>query len=123
VSFYENFVWTQFATGEGWGGTVPGDDPTYRALAERLGYGNDVVRYCLEHDFLHSFLEGEVMGRPSPILWSLAHGWRHPDTTEYEEALVQLFQGSLRGGWEMTATSPDRDWCAIRQKAWALLGR
>jgi hypothetical protein len=50
-------------------------------------------------------------------------GWRHPDTTEYEEALVQLFQGFLCGGWEMTATSPDRDWWAIRQKAWALLGR
>jgi hypothetical protein len=37
-------------------------------------------------------------------------------------ALVQHFQGFLRGGWEMTASSPDRDWWAIRQKAWALLG-
>jgi hypothetical protein len=122
VSFYDTFVWTQFPTGEGWGGTVPDNDPTYQRLAARLGYGTDTLAYCQEHDFLHSFIEGEISGRPSPVLWSLAHGWRHPDTTEYEEALVQLFQGFLRGNWEMTATSPDRDWWAIRQKAYALLG-
>jgi hypothetical protein len=122
VLFYEHFVWTEFPTGEGWGGTVPEDDPTYRALAERLGYGGDIYAYCREHDFLHSFVEQEVFGRPSPVLWSLAHGWRHPDTTEYEEALVQAFQAFLRGNIAMTATSPDRDWWAIRQKAYNLLG-
>jgi hypothetical protein len=36
--------------------------------------------------------------------------------------LVQHFQGFLRGGWKMIATSPDRDWWGIRQKAYALLG-
>lgn len=133
VSFYRTFVWTQFPTGQGWGGVpdVGGDpevDAAYRRLARKLGYGNDTLTYCQEHDFCHSFVEQEIFGRPSPILWALAHDRRHPDTTVYEEALVQHFQGFMRGSdqdgqYDMTAVAPDIEWCAVRQKAWDLLAR
>lgn len=123
VTFYDGWCWTEFTkTGEGWG-AVPGHDPTYYRLAERLGYGADIKRYCVEHDFLHSFIEQEVSRRPSAILWNLAHGIDPPENTVYEEALVQMFQGFLRGGWEMTAVGPGVEWWAIREKAWGLLGR
>ncbi len=122
VSFYDTFVWTQFGSGQGYGG-VPSDDPSYRALAMRLGYGDDILWYCKEHDFLHSFLEGEVFGRASPILYALAHGLPAPMMTCYEEALVQMFQGFVRGGWDMTATQPDLDWCAVRDRALSYLDR
>lgn len=123
VFFYDGWAWTAFRkTGEGWG-AIPGHDSTYHNLAKRLGYGGDIVRYCLEHDFLHSFIEQEVFNRPSPILWNLAHGRDPPENTVYEEALVQMFQGFLRSNWEMTAVGPGIDWWAIREKAWLLLGR
>jgi hypothetical protein len=122
VSFHDTFAWTQYTGGQGYG-AVPSDDPSYRALAKRLGYGDDILAYCLEHDFLHSFIEQELFDRPSPILYALAHGYPAPSTTAYEEALVQMFQGFLRGDWDMTATQPGVDWCAIRAKARIFLGR
>jgi hypothetical protein len=122
VTFYDTFAWTQFSSGQGYG-AVPSNDPCYRTLAARLGYGEDLTRYCLEHDFLHSFIEQEVFDRPSPILYALAHDLPPPPTTAYEEALVQMFQGFLRSDWDMTATQPGLDWCAVRAKARILLGR
>ncbi len=121
VSFHDTFSWTQFPSGQGYG-AVPGKDDSYQTLTRRLGYGDDTLAYCLEHDFLHSFVEQEVYDRPSPILYALAHGLDAPETTAYEEALVQLFQGFLRAGWDMTATQPGVDWWNIRIKARILLG-
>ncbi len=122
MSFYDGWAWTEFVTGEGWGAT-PGHDPAYYRLAERLGYGSDVTLYCLEHDLFHSFVEQELFHRESPILWNLAHDITHaPWTTVYEEAVVQMFQGFLRAGWDMTAVAPGVDWWAIREKARGLLG-
>lgn len=122
VSFYDGWAWTEFRTGEGWGAT-PGHDRHYYRLADRLGYGTDIVRYCLEHDLFHSLVEQELFHRPSPIIWCLAHGVKAaPWTTVYEEATVQMFQGYLRAGWEMTATAPGVDWWEIRNYALDLLG-
>ena len=41
------------------GATVPGaphDADDYRATAERLGYGEDTLAMCLDHDPLHAML-------------------------------------------------------------------
>jgi hypothetical protein len=119
VTFYDTFVWTQYASGEGYGGTASHDDAYYR-LAKRLGYGQDIYWYCKEHDFLHSFLMEEAYERPSRVLLPLAHG-RQPRRTAGEEATVQLFQAFMRADWDMTATDPDVDWWAIREKAYAVL--
>ena len=69
----------------------------------------------------HSFISEQISGQPSAILWSLAHKRRHPDSTVYEEALTQAFQGFLRANMPMTATAPDVDWEAIRNRAVWLL--
>lgn len=122
VTFFNGWAWTEFRSGQGWG-AVPSYDDDYYAIAADLGYGSDINRYCVEHDFCHSFVEQELFHRPSPIIWSLAHGVTHPWTTVYEEAVVQAFQKFLRGGARMSAVAPDVDWWAIREKAWGLLGR
>jgi hypothetical protein len=122
VTFYRTWSWTQFPSGQGWG-AVPHRTPSYRRLASKLGYRRNIIAYCLEHDFLHSFIEQELNDRPSPVIHALAHGQPAPRTTAYEEALVQMFQGFLRAGWDMTATQPGVDWWAIREKARSILGR
>lgn len=119
VSLYDGWCWTQFADGSGYG-AYPHDTPEYRNLAQRLGY-SDIMIYCWEHEFCHSFVSEQISGQPSTILWALAHKRRHPDSTVYEEALTQAFQGFLRGGVPMTATAPDIDWEAIRDRALWLL--
>jgi hypothetical protein len=129
VSFYDTFCWTWFPdVGEGYG-AVPQADPCYERLARRLGYGTDTLRYCLEHDFLHSFLWERAYHQPSGVLYAMATG-KKPYKTAGEEAVVQMFQGFLRNpadavtnpdGWDMTATDLDVDWWSIRQDAYELL--
>lgn len=93
----------------------------YRALASNLGYGDDIHAYCFDHEFAHSFLAQELRGSPSPVLWALAHGRKHPELTVYEEALVIMFQGFLRGVAPMYAVAPDIGWWPIRERAYALI--
>lgn len=79
------------------------------------------MTYGWEHEFAHSFIAQELQGAASPVLWARAHCQRAPDITAHEEALVQAFQGFLRGRLPMTAVSPDVDWYALRDKAARLL--
>lgn len=82
---------TQFTFDDGWakttfsdGSTVPASpEPTasYAATAERLGYGTDTARMCVEHELVHNWL-CHVIGLPhSPALFAVAHrgdaDWRH----------------------------------------------
>lgn len=120
VSLYDGWAWTAFPDGSGYG-AFPHDTDEYREVARRMGYGADTMAYCWEHEVCHAFIEQEVSGRPSPILWALAHGRRHPDSTVYEEALTQAFQAFLRANTPMSATAPDIDWPALRSKALWLL--
>ena len=119
VRLYDGWCWTQFPDGSGYG-AYPHDTPEYRTLAERLGY-SDIMTYCWEHEFAHSFIVQEISGGPSKILWALAHKQRHPDSTVYEEALTQAFQGFLRANIPITATAPDVDWLSIKERALWLL--
>lgn len=126
VSFYEFWVWTEFPDGSGYGGhpeyTQAGwphfaDD--YRAVATLTGY-DDPLRYCLEHDFFHSFVSERVLGAPSCVLTALAHREPPPLFTAHEEAITQAFQTFLNGG-PIFATSPRIDWFRLREEAKALL--
>lgn len=119
VSLYDGWCWTQFSDGSGYG-AYPHDTHEYHALAGRLGY-RDIMAYCWEHEVCHSLIAQEISGQPSAILWALAHGRQHPDCTVYEEALTQAFQSYLRANIPMTATAPDVDWYAIRERALWLL--
>lgn len=120
VNLYPTWCWTAFPDGSGFG-AYPHDTAEYRDIARRLGYGEDIMAYCWEHEVMHSFVSERISGQASPILWALAHRRRHPDSTVYEEALTQAFQGFLRGGLPMSATAPDVDWWSLRQDALWLL--
>lgn len=74
---------------------APHDTDDYRGHAERAGCGQDVWRYCLEHDLCHVIL-GELIRGPSPTLWRVAHGF---DTTlavvEKEEEAAKTLHAFL----------------------------
>lgn len=74
------------------------DDPRYLVASRRAGYGDDMMTYCREHDFLHAFLSEELADKPSNVLWASAHDTKLlPFVAYQEEALVQVFQCWLRG--------------------------
>lgn len=77
----------------------PHETAHYYVIAHRCGYGDNIARYCFEHEFCHEFLSERLHGSPSPVLWSLAHG--ETDLTDgecaEEEISVQTFQRWLRG--------------------------
>lgn len=65
----------------------------YFVIAHRCGYGDDVLKYCREHELAHSFLAQELRGQASHVLEALAHGWAlRRGTAVLEEMAVQAFQ-------------------------------
>ncbi len=74
----------------------PMDDLEYRATAGKLGYGRDVMRMCLHHEFIHS-LRAEILGLPySQVLWDVAHGIHGDEAlARDEEAAVLRLQKLL----------------------------
>jgi hypothetical protein len=73
----------------------PHDTHHYHVIAHRTGYGDGILAYCREHDFLHCFAEQWFHARPSRVLWALAHGTEDP-SPQYEELVVQTCQRWLR---------------------------
>jgi hypothetical protein len=72
----------------------PNDDVSSRYTAQELGYGSDLVKMTLDHEFLHTFL-CEKAGLPySPTLWSVAHNHIGsgciPFSRQYEEEALVL---------------------------------
>lgn len=76
---------------------APQDSDEYRATAQRIGYGTDTWRMCLEHEIAHTGLL-QSLGLPySPTLWAVAHGQHDgipgsPGEMAAEEDLVLAFQ-------------------------------
>lgn len=104
---------TQFTFGDGWakttfpdGSSVPAfPEPTasYVATAERLGYGTDIARMCVEHELVHNWL-CHVLGLPhSPALFGVAHGgdadWRH---ALEEDAVMAVQRFAMAHGVRLT---------------------
>ena len=98
------------------------DTPSYRKLATLLGYGDDIHRYCLEHEVAHSFTYEVLFDRVSPVLWCLAQKRAAPQTTAMEEAIAIAFQGFCRAGWDMWARQPGIDWPKERTRFITLMG-
>ena len=128
VSFYDFWAWTEFHDGSGYGAFPeylpaypewPHFTPAYITAAHRTGY-DDPLRYCLDHEFAHSYVAQEVLDQPSAVLWALAHEEPPPAMTVFEEALAMAFQGFLNGQ-TIFATSPLVDWEKIRKDAKILL--
>ena len=77
-------------------GAHPHDLPHYHAIAHRLGYEGDILRYCREHEVAHHVI-GEAFDQPSAVLWALAHG-AEPSAFDAaaEESLAMNLQAFAR---------------------------
>lgn len=101
-------------------GAVPQATTDYHVISHRLGYEDDILAYCREHEFAHAFLEEKLHDRPSQVLWSLAHGLSVDDKTHvYEEIAAQTFQKWLRSA-ERPITS-GVDWIQLKKEAILIL--
>jgi len=84
-----------FDDGTSWPAHVH-DLPHYHAVAHRLGYEGDTLRYCREHELSHH-LCAEHFGEPSRVLWGLAHDRMvDPLAAASEEALAMALQRYAR---------------------------
>ena len=70
--------------------------PHYHAIAYRLGYEGDTLRFCREHEISHHVV-AEQFDQPSLVLWALAHG-TEPSAfgAAGEEALAMSLQAYAR---------------------------
>jgi hypothetical protein len=100
---------------------TPHTTPHYHVISHRLGYGDDLLSYCFEHEFAHLFVEERLFDRPSGVLYHLAHGktLSGPESA-YEECFAQAFQGWLRAN-QRPILSGVR-WDELKDEALALLG-
>jgi hypothetical protein len=99
---------------------IPHDTHSYHVIADRLGYGTDVLAYCQHHEFCHHLFCQEVMNEPSYVLKTIANGGRpHKSKSVPEEICAQALQG-----WIMAGIRPivgQVDWDGLRQTALRLL--
>lgn len=73
----------------------PQDNGSYRATAKLLGYGENLMQMCLDHEVLHTLL-AQVCEQPySKTLWAVAHGETFAGAAA-EEELVMEFQRKFR---------------------------
>lgn len=104
---------------------VPHDTPHYHVIAHRLGYGDDLLRYCQEHEFCHSFIAERLKAAPSFVLHRLARGDRFDrdprDRGEvlYEELAAQQLQRWLRANERPIVSGCD--WDQLKHDALRLL--
>lgn len=75
---------------------APQDTTEYRMTAAGLGYEDDILRMCREHEVAHSLLCW-LLGLPeSPTMRGVAHGAAPTPQTNLEEAAVLAFQAFAR---------------------------
>lgn len=94
VDFYDIGVDTVLPDGTNvW--AEPQGSEGYRHMARDLGYGEDTLEMCREHELGHSVLAA-LMGMPySPTMWGLTHPPHNPHYKE-EEAVVLSLQRYCR---------------------------
>jgi hypothetical protein len=67
---------------------APQDNDSYRATAQRLGYGPDTFRMMRDHEILHTAI-AHLLGLPeSPTLRGVAEGKGSTPLTDLEEDVV-----------------------------------
>lgn len=98
------------------------DDPHYRVVAHRCGYGDDTLAYAQEHDLAHLIVEEMLHARPSRVLWGLAHGAELPaHEAVYEEMAAQALQRFVRAAERPIIGQVD--WNGLRARFLAAAGR
>jgi len=83
---------------------VPHDTDSYRATAERLGYGSETGRMCGEHELLHTALACWLGLLESPVMRSVAEGEAPTDgiTVLEEEAVMAVQAYAVAAGVNLT---------------------
>lgn len=61
------------------------EQPHYHVIAHRLGYGDDLLRYCREHELAHAVIAEAFEDGPSYVLKMLARG----DTPHQGRAVLE----------------------------------
>lgn len=98
----------------------PHDTPHYHVIAHRLGYGDDLLRYCREHEVTHHLVGETFYGGRSPVISQLAAGYDPiPVSAAIEEAMVMTVQRWLRANERPIIGGVD--WDAVRYRGLALL--
>jgi hypothetical protein len=96
------------------------EQPHYHVIAHRCGYGDDLLAYCREHEFCHSFWAKRIWGEPSIVLNALAHGEKPPRARALsEEIAAQTFQRWLRANERPILAGCD--WDVLKREALELL--
>jgi len=101
-------------------GAYPHNTPHYHVIAHRCGYGDDLRRYCVEHEAAHHIVSEWIVGHPSHVIWSLAHGDEpHQGVATLEEMAAQQFQRWLRANERPSIGGAD--WDDLKHRALVLL--
>lgn len=122
LEIWTNACFTKFEDGL-WCPSEPQDTDHYNEITRRCGYyiGPSPTemarwRYCVEHDFAHSFIEERMYDRPSRVLRGIARGWPLSGPhAAYEEFMAQGFQR-----WLHTNERPiigGVDWDQLKKEA------
>lgn len=99
--------------------SIPHDTPHYYVIAHRCGYGDDILRYCQEHDLAHLVFTEHFNHRT--VLWDVAKG-NKPDRIMaiFEELSAQSLQRYARCNEEPIVS--DVDWSIVRDRFLFLAG-
>lgn len=120
VEFTPEGATTRFPDGTSVDATPHPDDHHYSVVAHRLGYGDDILAYCQEHEVCHSLAAQWFWDEPSHVLWSLAHKQQvHRGKGIYEEMAAQTLQAWLRANVRPILSGAD--WSALKRDALELL--
>ncbi|CCF19086.1 protein of unknown function [Pseudorhizobium banfieldiae] len=116
IDIGSDWIATHFPDGTSYG-AEPQMTAEYVALAQRCGYGGDVLRYAHEHEIAHALI-GEVVYRgPSRVVWGCAHGKYAPSVEILaEEELCISLQAFARAGTLPGSSAPGFDWFALRYR-------
>ena len=120
ITLYEHGAYSTFDTGASYAAQPHFDDPHYSVIAHRCGYGDDLLRYCREHEFFHHIAGEEFYGGVSPVVWTLAHGGTiDPRKAATEELVVMALQRWVRAAEEPIVGG--FDWHGLRDRCLRLL--
>jgi hypothetical protein len=90
-------------------------DSHYHVISHRLGYGDDLLAYCREHELAHIVVAEQFSGTPSCVLWAQANRLTvDPGAAMLEEIAAQTLQR-----WVRTNERPilaGCDWDALKAR-------
>ncbi len=96
------------------------DDQFYKDIASHCGFSPDeLMEYCFQHEFVHSFLPLKFFGRESYVVNMSAHQRKASiSAAMMEERMVYYFQRFMH---DKTIVPMDNDWYAYREEALQIL--